>query len=68
MNIQYVTDNEGNRIAVQIPLDQWEVIKAELESYDGEFETAEILADHDLMDSIKRGREQAKSEAGGNVR
>jgi hypothetical protein len=64
MNIQYVTDNEGNRIAVQIPLDQWEAIKAELESYDGELETAEILVDRDLMDSIKRGREQAKRKSG----
>ena len=31
MDIQYVTDNEGNRIAVLIPIGQWESIKAELD-------------------------------------
>jgi hypothetical protein len=38
MDIQYVIDNEGKRIAVQIPIEQWEAIKAELESYDGDGE------------------------------
>jgi hypothetical protein len=64
MNIQYVTDDKGNPIAVQIPLDQWEIIKAELDSWDGEGETAEIMADPGLVDSIKKGREQAR--AGGS--
>jgi hypothetical protein len=38
MNIQYVTDDKGNRVAVQIPLEQWEIIKAEMESYGAESE------------------------------
>lgn len=64
MNIQYVTDDKGNRIAVQIPLDQWEIIKAELESYDTKTEMDEILADPGLMESIRGGREQARRRIG----
>jgi len=64
MDVRYVTDDKGNRIAVQIPLDQWEVMKAELEYYDGDTETAEILADPDLVKSIERGREQARRKIG----
>jgi len=67
MDIQYVTDNEGKRIAVQIPLDQWEVIKAELESYDGDIETAEIMADTEFVKSIERGRDQAKRRIGRRI-
>jgi hypothetical protein len=67
MNVQYVTDDKGHRIAVQIPLDQWEIIKAELESYDAAGETAEIRADPGLMESIKRGREQARRKIGRRV-
>jgi PHD/YefM family antitoxin component YafN of YafNO toxin-antitoxin module len=67
MNIQYVTDDKGNRVAVQIPLDQWELIKSELESYDATGETAEILADPGLMESIKRGREQARRKVGRRI-
>jgi hypothetical protein len=67
MDIQYVTDNEGRRIAVQIPLDQWEIIKAELESYNGDVETAEIMADAEFMKSIERGRDQAKKRIGRRI-
>ncbi len=67
MDIQYVTDNEGKRIAVQIPLDQWERIKAELESYDGEIETAEIMADNEFMKSIERGKDQARRRIGRRI-
>ncbi len=67
MNIQYVIDNEGKRIAVQIPIEQWEAIKAELESYDGDSETAEIMADAGFMESIKKGRAQAKHRTGRRI-
>lgn len=67
MNIQYVTDEKGKPIAVQIPLDQWEIIKAELDSWDGEAETAEILADSNLMESISRGRQQARRKIGRRI-
>jgi len=67
MNVQYVTDDKGNRIAVQIPLDQWEIIKAEIESYDADSETAEIMADSGMLESIKRGREQARRKIGRRV-
>ncbi|MHC1744980.1 MAG: hypothetical protein AB9873_18405 [Syntrophobacteraceae bacterium] len=64
MQIHYVTDDKGNPIAVQIPLDQWEIIKAELDSWDGERESAEIMEDPNLLDSIKRGRDQAHRKIG----
>lgn len=67
MNIQYVIDNEGKHIAVQIPIEQWEAIKAELESYDGDSETAEIMADAGFVESIERGRDQAKRRTGRRV-
>ena len=60
-------DNEGKRIAVQIPIKQWEAIKAELESYDGNIETAEIMADAGLMESIEKGRDQAKRRTGQRI-
>ena len=67
MNIQYVTDEKGNRVAVQIPLDQWEIIKAELESYDADNETTEIMSDPGLLESINRGRVQAKRKIGRRI-
>ena len=67
MNIQYIIDNNGKRVAVQIPIEQWEAIKAELESYDGDSETAEIMADVGLMESIERGRHQAKHRTGRRI-
>ena len=39
-NVQYVTDESGTPIAVQIPIQDWKLIKAELEPYDGDSETA----------------------------
>ena len=62
--VQYVTDEIGTPIAVQIPIQDWKMIKAELEPYDGEIETAEILADSEFLASITRGREQIKKRLG----
>jgi hypothetical protein len=64
MDIQYVTDDRGNRIAVQLPLAQWEIIKAELEVYDSASEMAEIMDDPDLVETIRRGRELARRKLG----
>jgi hypothetical protein len=60
-----VIDDEGKRIAVQIPIEQWEATKADLESYGGE--TAKIIADAGLMESIERGRNQAKHRTGRRI-
>lgn len=67
MDIRYVTDDRGNCIAVQIPLDQWEAIKADIESYDTDSETVEIMADPWFMESIRRGREQARQKIGRRI-
>jgi hypothetical protein len=64
MDIQCMTDDRGNRIAVQIPFAQWEVIKVELEDYDGASEMAEIMAAPDLVEAIRKGREVARQERG----
>jgi len=64
MDIRYVTDDRGDRIAVQIPLAQWELIEAELQVYDGASEMAEIMADPDLVDTIRRGKELARQKLG----
>ena len=63
-NVQYVTDESGTPVAVQIPIQDWKLIKAELEPYDGDSETAEILADPELLASVMRGREQVKRRQG----
>ena len=63
-NIQYVTDESGIPVAVQIPIHDWKLIKAELESYDGDSETAEILADAEFLSSFVRGKEQASQRKG----
>jgi len=57
-SVQYVTDENGTPVAVQIPIQDWKLIKAELKPYDGDSETAEILADAELLASVMRGREQ----------
>lgn len=62
--LQYVIDSEGKKIAVQIPLEKWEIIKAEMKLYDSDKEMAEILADSELMASIKKVREQAGRKIG----
>ncbi len=63
-NVQYVTDENGIPVAVQIPIQDWKLIKAELESYDGDSETAEILADAEFLASLMRGRNQANQKKG----
>ncbi|MBU0465266.1 MAG: hypothetical protein KKD21_06710 [Proteobacteria bacterium] len=63
-SVQYVTDENGAPVAVQISIQDWKLIKAELEPYDGETETAEILADSEFLASIIRGREQIKQRLG----
>ena len=40
------------------------MIKAELEPYDGDTETAEILADAEFLASVIRGGEQVKQRKG----
>lgn len=64
ISVQYVTDESGTPIAVQIPIQDWKLIKAELEPYDGETETVEILADSEFLASITRGRKQIKQRLG----
>jgi len=63
-SVQYVTDENGTPVAVQIPIQDWKLIKAELEPYDGETETAEILADSEFTASLTRGREQIRRRLG----
>jgi hypothetical protein len=63
-SVQYVIDETGNPVAVQISITDWKLIKAELEFREGEIETAEILDDSELMASIKRGRKQKKGRIG----
>ena len=62
--VQYVTDESGTPVAVQISIQDWKLIKAELDSYDEERETAEILADSEFIASITRGREQVSRRSG----
>ncbi len=63
-SVQYVTDDKGNPVAVQISIKDWKLIKTELEYYDEETEMFEILADSEFLDSIMRGREQARQRIG----
>ncbi len=62
-----MTENEGKRIAVQIPLEQWEVIKAVLGSSDDQAETLEIVEDIPFMESIEKRRDQAKRKVGRRI-
>ena len=62
--LQYVTDENGATVAVQIPIQEWKLIKAELESYDGDSETEEILADSEFLASVLRGGEQVRQRKG----
>lgn len=64
MNVQYVTNEKGKRIAVLLPIDQWQIILEELGVYGSDEETAEILADSAFLASIAKGREQARKREG----
>jgi len=64
VDIQYVTDESGTPVAVQIPIHDWERIKAELRPYDADSETAAILEDKELYVSVIRGGAQAKRREG----
>jgi len=64
VNIQYVTDESGTAVAVQISIQDWNLIKAELAPYDEGTETTEILADTEFLASVMRGREQVKLRKG----
>jgi len=63
-DIQYVTDESGTPVAVQIPIRDWELIKAGLYPYDSDLETAAILEDKELYVSVMRGGAQAKRREG----
>jgi hypothetical protein len=63
-DIQYVTDESGTPVAMQIPIQDWELIKAELHPYDADSETAAILEDKELYVSVMRGGTQAKRREG----
>jgi hypothetical protein len=55
MNIQYVTDDEGRKVAVQIPIDQWEALRDGLESLEDAIDTKdarEILQDIDRQGTV----------------
>ena len=63
-NVQYVTDEKGTPVAIQIPIQDWKLILADLEPYDGDSETAQILADAELLASMMRGKGQVKQRQG----
>lgn len=63
-SVQYVTDDKGTPVAVQIPIREWRMIEAELQNYDGEIETVEIMADKEFISSLKQGQEQLKRRKG----
>lgn len=63
-NVQYITDESGTPVAVQIPIQDWKLMMAELKPYDSDSETAEILADAELLADVIRGRKQVKQRQG----
>ncbi len=55
MNIQYVTDDEGRKVAVQIPIDQWEALRDGLESLEDAIDAKdarEVLGDIDRQGTV----------------
>ena len=58
MSIQYITDEQGQRVAVQIPIEEWETMRQRLEhSLD------ERLSPEDEADRKKAYAELAAGEA-----
>lgn len=57
MNLQYVLDIKGKVKAIQVPLDEWEIIERKLEAYD----LAEsIKSGYKEMQQIERGELKIK--------
>jgi hypothetical protein len=55
MSIQYVIDDHGRKVAVQIPIDEWEALRDGLESLEDAIDTRDaraILEDLDHQGTI----------------
>ena len=53
MTIQYVTDNTGHKLAVLIPLDEWEVIESRLEYLEPNAETIQAMEEGRQPEKLK---------------
>ncbi|QAZ66165.1 hypothetical protein [Solidesulfovibrio carbinolicus] len=54
MSIQYQTDEQGNRVAVVIPLAEWEAIQAELLG-DAQLTSKDKAERREAYDALARG-------------
>jgi hypothetical protein len=62
MNINYLTDNSGNKVAVQIPLNEWSELIEDYNRLRQYYDLKEILTEsfHEI-EEIEKGKKSAPS-------
>jgi hypothetical protein len=62
MNINYLTDNSGNKVAVQIPLNEWSELIEDYNRLRQYYDLKEILTEsfHEI-EEIEKGKKLAPS-------
>ena len=65
MNLQYITDTKGHKIAVQLPMNDWEQIQKDLEELERLRNKKHFMTDLaeavEEMKMIKEGKIQARN-------
>lgn len=62
MNINYLTDNSGNKVAVQIPLNQWSELMDDYNRLKQYYDLKEILTESFReIEEIEKGAKSAPS-------
>lgn len=59
MNLQYISDRNGNTVSVVIPIHDWEVIKRKYEGIEAELDFPEPTK-NEIKENIKQGLKEVQ--------
>ena len=59
MNLQYISDQNGNTVSVVIPIHDWEVIKKKFEGIEAELNLPEPTRE-EIKENIKQGLKEVR--------
>ena len=59
MNLQYISDQNGNTVSVVIPIQDWEVLKKKYQDIEAELDYAETSKE-EVKENIRRGLRELK--------
>jgi hypothetical protein len=67
MNLQYISDKNGNPISIVIPIDKWEIIKQKYKGIETSFDIEEPSKE-EIKHNIRQGLRELKLIEEGKVR